>query len=236
VGQGHENGLHACFAIGLLNQVIGLPTVPGGTLGWPAKSSGYPASRAGSAGLPIRAWTAYWKTDRFGASSGLKRSHGPWPVAIPENKHGLNPNCITTMGHIGTNINFQSDRHDIWDKMGCKDKLKMMISWGCNSVLSIANHELIAECLKEIPFIVVYDLVNNELTEGFADIVLPAVSFLEDCDCSGFSSQGFNQAFGMEDWYCHIFQPVIQPQGERRQWQQVLYDIAVRLGKKDLFL
>ena len=30
------------------------------------------------------------------------------------------------------------------------------------------------------------------------DIVLPAVTYLEDCDCSGFSSQGFNQAFGLE--------------------------------------
>ena len=69
------------------------------------------------------------------------------------------------MGHIGTNINFQTDRHEIWEKMGCKDRLKMMISWGCNSVLSIANHETIAECLKEIPYIVVYDIVNNE-TDG----------------------------------------------------------------------
>jgi len=154
---------------------------------------------------------------------------------MPHNNHGLNPNCITTMGHIGTNINFQSDRHEIWDKMGSKDRLKMMISFGLNSVLSIANHELVEECLKEIPFIVVYELINNELTEGFADIVLPAVSYLEDCDCSGFSSQGFNQAFGKVDWYCHVFQPVVEIKKERRHWQQVLYDIACRLGKKEAF-
>jgi anaerobic selenocysteine-containing dehydrogenase len=234
-GQGHENGLHACFAIGLLNQLVGSADVPGGTLGWPARSSGYP----GTGELhwsPYKGVDGFLETDRFGASSGLKYSHGPWPVAMPENNHGLNPNCITSMGHIGTNINFQSDRHEIWEKMGCKDRLKMMISYGCNSVLSIANHELVAECLKEIPYIIVYDLINNELTEGFADIVLPAVSYLEDCDCSGFSSQGFNQAFGKEDWYCHVFQPVIKPKGESRHWQQVLYDLACRVGCKEKFI
>jgi anaerobic selenocysteine-containing dehydrogenase len=233
-GQGHENGLHACFAVSLLNQLVGSADVPGGTLGWPAKSSGFPATGQ-LHWSPYKGVDGLLETDRFGASSGLKRSHGPWPVAVPENNQGLNPNCITTMGHIGTNINFQSDRHEIWNKMGCRDHLKMMISWGCNSVLSIANHETVAECLKEIPYIVVYDLVNNELTEGFADIVLPAVSYLEDCDCSGFSSQGFNQAFGHEDWYCHVFQPVVEIKAQRRQWQQVLYDLACRLGKKEEF-
>jgi len=234
-GQGHENGLHTCFAVGLLNQLVGSADVPGGTLGWPARSSGYPGTGE-LCWSPYKGVDGMLETDRFGASSGLRRSHGPWPVPYPENNHGLNPNCITTMGHIGTNINFQSDRHCIWEKMGCKDRLKMMISFGCNSVLSIANHKTVEDSLKELDYIIVYDVIDNELTEGFADIVLPAVTYLEDCDCSGFSSQGFNQAFGKEDWYCHVFQPVFQPMGEARQWQQVLYDLACRLGRREQFL
>jgi molybdopterin-containing oxidoreductase family molybdopterin binding subunit len=154
---------------------------------------------------------------------------------MPENKHGLNPNSITTVGHIGTNINFQRDRHEIWNKMGAKDRLEIMISWGCNAILSIANHETVADALKEIPYIVVYDIFNNELTEGFADIVLPGVSYLEDCDGSGFAGQNFNHAFGTEDWCYHIVQPVVELKGERRRWQQVLYDIACRLGYKEKF-
>ena len=232
--QGHDNGLHACFAISLINQLVGAADVPGGTLGWPARSSGYP----GTGQLnwsPYKGVDGFVETDHFGACSGLSPSHGPWPVEMPENNHGLNPNCITTMGHIGTDINFQSDRHEIWDKMGCKDRLKMLFSYGCNSILSVVNPEQMEECLKEIPYIVVYDLWNNEFTEGFADIVLPAVSYLEDCDCSGFSSQGFNQAFGKEDWFCHVFQPVVKLKGERRHLQQVLYDIACRLDKKEAF-
>ncbi len=81
----------------------------------------------------------------------------------------------------------------------------------------------------------VYEILNNELTEGFADIVLPGVSYLEDCDGSGFAGQNFNHAFGMADWCCHVVQPVVELKGQRRRWQQVLYDIACRLGYKEKY-
>ncbi len=233
-GQGHENGLHACFAISLLNQLVGSADVPGGTLGWPARSLGYPETGE-LCWSPYKGTDGFLETDRFGPMAGVLPMHGPWPTAMPENKHGLNPNSITTVGHIGTNINFQSDRHEIWNKMGNKDRLEMMISWGCNAILSTANHDTVADALMEIPYIVVYDIFNNELTEGFADIVLPGVCYLEDADGSGMAGQNFNHAFGMEDWCCHIVQPVVELKGERRRWQRVLYDIACRLGYKEKF-
>jgi anaerobic selenocysteine-containing dehydrogenase len=151
---------------------------------------------------------------------------------MPENKHSLNPNCITTVGHIGTNINFQSDRHEVWNKMGAKHRLEMMISYGCNAILSVANPSVVADALQEIPYIVVYDIFNNEMTEGFADIVLPGVCYLEDADASGFAGQNFNHAFGTSDWSYHIVQPVVELKGERRRWQPVLFDIVCRLGLK----
>ena len=234
-GQGHENGLHACFAVCLLNQLVGSADVPGGTLGWPAKSSGFPETGS-LTWTPYKGIDGFLETQHFGPLAGVIPSHGPWPVEMPENKHSLNPNTISTVGHIGTNINFQKDRHKIWDKMGAKQRLKMMISWGCNPILSCANPEVVGEGLQEIPFIVVYDILNNELTEGFADIVLPGVSYLEDSDASGFAGQNFNHAFGTADWYCHIVQPVVEPKAERRPWQQVLFDIVCRLGYKEKFL
>ena len=234
-GQGHENGFHACFAVCLLNQLVGSADVPGGTLGWPAKSSGY----SGTGELswsPYKGTDGFLETDHFGPMAGLMASHGPWPTHVPENNRGLNPNCITSVGHIGTNINFQSDRYEIWNKMGSKDRLKMMIAWGSNSLLSTANHDTAAEALKEMEYIVIYDIFNNELTEGFADIVLPAVCYLEDCDGSGFAGQNFNHPYGMEDWSYHIVQPVVPIKGERRQWQTVLLELATRLGYREKYL
>lgn len=234
-GQGHENGLHACFAVCLLNQLVGSADVPGGTLGWPAKSSGYPPTGE-LCWSPYKGTDGFLETNHFGPTAGVIPGHGPWPTEMPENKHSLNPNCITTVGHIGTNINYQSDRHEVWNKMGAKHRLEMMISWGCNAILSVANPEPVAESLQEIPFIVVYDIFNNEMTEGFADIVLPGVSYLEDLDASGFAGQNFNHAFGTADWCYHIVQPVVELKGERRRWQQVLFDIVCRLGVKDKYL
>ena len=234
-GQGHENGFHACFAVCLLNQLVGSADVPGGTLGWPAKSSGY----SGTGELswsPYKGTDGFLETDHFGPMAGLMASHGPWPTHVPENNRGLNPNCITSVGHIGTNINFQSDRYEIWKKMGSRDRLKMMIAWGSNSLLSTANHDTAAEALKEMEYIVIYDIFNNELTEGFADIVLPAVCYLEDCDGSGFAGQNFNHPYGMEDWSYHIVQPVVPIKGERRQWQTVLHELATRLGYREKYL
>jgi anaerobic selenocysteine-containing dehydrogenase len=233
-GQGHENGFHACFAVCLLNQLVGSADVPGGTLGWPARSSGFPGTGELS-WSPYKGVDGFIETDRFGPLAGVIPTHGPWPTAMPENKHRLNPNAITSVGHIGTNINFQKDRHQVWNKMGAKDRLKMMISWGCNAVLSVANPETVGEALQEIPFIVVYDILNNELTEGFADIVLPGVSYLEDEDASGFAGQNFNHAFGSADWCYHILQPVVELTGQRRRWQQVLYELACRLGAKEQY-
>lgn len=234
-GQGHENGLHACFAVCLLNQLIGSADVPGGTLGWPAKSSGYPETGE-LCWSPYKGTDGFLETNRFGPTAGVIPGHGPWPTEMPENKHSLNPNCITTVGHIGTNINYQRDRHEVWNKTGAKHRLEMMISWGCNAVLSVANPDTVGEALQEIPFIVVYDIFNNELTEGFADIVLPGVSYLEDLDASGFAGQNFNHAFGTADWCYHVVQPVVELKGERRRWQQVLFDIASRLGLQEKYL
>jgi len=119
--------------------------------------------------------------------------------------------------------------------MGAKTRLEMMISWGCNAILSVANPEIVADALHEIPYIVVYDIFNNELTESFADIVLPGVSYLEDADASGFAGQNFNHAFGLSDWCYHIVQPAVEPKGERRRWQRVLFEIIDRLGAREKY-
>ena len=120
--------------------------------------------------------------------------------------------------------------------MGAKDKLKMMISWGNNPVLSVANHETTAESLKEIPYIIAYDIINNEFTEGFADIVLPATCYLEEEDCEGLAGHNYNHAFGLEDWCCHIVQPVVPLKGERRQWEKVLIELVDRLSIKEMYI
>lgn len=233
-GEGHENSYHTCFAVSLLNQIVGACDVPGGTLGWPARSLGYPGTGKLS-WSPFRGVDGMLETDRFGPWAGLQLSHGPWPIKMPEKHHELELQDIFT-GASRVSSTYLSDQEEIWEKTGYTERPEMMISWGNNLVMSCSNPDELAKILKKFSFIVVYELFNNEFTESFADIVLPATSYLEESTCEGLAGQNFNHAFGMEDWCCHINQPVVRSMHSRRQWESVLYELVDRLDVKERFV
>jgi len=97
--------------------------------------------------------------------------------------------------------------------------------------MSLANPEVTADSLKEIPFVVVFELFQTELTEGFADIVLPDTCYLEDASWVEGYAFNFNHAFGMDDWSFHIQQPVTEPLPGTRHITDVTMEILHRLGK-----
>jgi molybdopterin-containing oxidoreductase family molybdopterin binding subunit len=233
-GQGHENSHHTCFAISLLNQIVGAADVPGGTLGWPARSMGYP----GTGKLkwsPTKDSDGFITFDHFGPWGGMIAHEGPWPFKMPENRHQLDLLDVFTLAPYQVVLN-ASDQDEIWQKVGCPYRPEMILSFGLNSVMSTANREIIAGVLRKIPFIVVHELFNNEFTEGFADIVLPATSYLEESSWSeGMAGQNFNHPFGMRDWSHHIMQPVVEPKFGRQSWPDFLCELIDRLGKREEF-
>ena len=235
--EGHENSHHTCYAVTLLNQIVGAADVPGGTLGLgPARSLGYPGTGSFS-WSPYKGIDGFIETDHFGPIGGLTNHHGPWPIKMPENTLGKTP--LATNSTVGAWNNFyRSDKDEIWQAMGSPDRLEveMILSWGCNSVMSCASAYIAEEVLKKIPFIVVFDLFNNETTEGFADIVLPATSYLEEADGEGLADQNFNQAPGLDDWCLHIVQPTVELKPGRRQWETILMELADRVGIKEKYI
>jgi len=238
-GQGHENSRHTCFAVALLNQIVGSAEVPGGTLGLgPSRSLGYPGTGYVS-WSPYKGVDGFLESDHFGSTGGVpfKKHHFPFPVAMPKNTLGIIPLGPNSIPGIPMGI-FTSDQEEIWQQLGRPDRLEteMMLSWGVNAVLGVSSPAIAAEVLGKIPFIVVYDLFNNETTEGFADIVLPATSYLEESIGEGLIDQDFNQATGMEDWSLHIIQPAVEPKHSRRQWGTVLIELAERLGIKEKYI
>ncbi|MBA7664613.1 Sulfite dehydrogenase subunit A [subsurface metagenome] len=98
--------------------------------------------------------------------------------------------------------------------------------------MSVGNRDSIAQALKEIDFIVIFELFNNETTEGFADIVLPDTCYLEQDNWAMGLAQNFNHAWGMDDWCYHISQQVVKPKAQRRHFYDVTFEIAERLGKE----
>jgi anaerobic selenocysteine-containing dehydrogenase len=71
---------------------------------------------------------------------------------------------------------------------------------------------------------------HNETTEGFCDIVLPESHYLETLDIAGSFGVTYNYPIGMDKWSFHVRMPVVEPRGEARDLQDVMYDLADRVG------
>jgi len=222
-GEGHENSHHTCLAVSLLNAVVGNCDVPGGTLGWPARCLGYP----GTGKLkqePYKGVDGMIETNYF-----FTRLHGPWPPHMPHRAKDASLMNIFTLAPFPF-VYGSSDQEEIWKKIGMDHNFEVMFSYGCNTIMSLANPYATAETIKKIPFVVIFEIFNTELTEGFADIVLPDTCYLEEeawVEGYGFN---FNHAFGMDDWCYHVQQPVVEPQAERRNVNWVVREMLDRLG------
>ncbi len=229
--EAHENSFHTCFAICLLNVIVGSADVPGGTLGWPATSLGYPGT--GKFNLPLLAGKdGMLEIEHFGPlGAGIKRQ-GPWPAHMPENRHHLTLTDIFPMA-MHSFVPIGEDREELAQKNEVPYRLEMIIAWASNSIMSMANPEKHAEAYKEIPFIVVSELFSTELAEGFADILLPDTCYLEQASWSDGLGFNFNYPFGMDDWCFHILQPVVEPQYQRRSFYEVMWELAKRMGQKE---
>jgi len=234
-GEGHGNSHQSCFSLSLLNTIIGGCDVPGGTVGWPARTLGYPGT-----GRPK--WEPYKGIDGFltiehhGPASGTI-FHGhphPWPIPLPYKAGTLDlHNLLPLM--VNCFVFSASDQEEIWQKLGVDYRVEMIMDWACNPMLSVANQDIQDEIYKKVPFIVVFELFNSEFTEGYADIVLPDTSSLEMTNWGEGLALNFNHAFGMDDWCYHILQPVVPPKYERRNAYNVLYELADRFGKRKEF-
>lgn len=223
-GEGHGNAFHTAMGVCLLSHIVGAADVPGGTVGLSCRSLGYPEtgnlSFAPGTGPDGMLTAPLWVTP-----------HTPWPV------HG--PKVPTDMGLLefftmssGSPVWAMKNAEELWQKINLPYRIEVLLNFGCNSVLGIANPEAQEEFLKKIPFIVSWDLFDNEFSEGFADILLPDTSYLETftfVDGQGFN---FNYPHAMDPWCYHITQPVVKPEHGRRYIMDVSFDLLDRLGKR----
>ncbi|MBI4296621.1 MAG: molybdopterin-binding protein, partial [Chloroflexi bacterium] len=154
--------------------------------------------------------------------------HGPWPVRVPERirtASDLVPFASANVIYAG------NDRDEFMGKAGLPHQYDMWVALGSNVPMSVANGEIIAKILKNVPFGVLFELFSNELAEGFADIVLPDVCYLENYAFDSFVPF-LCQPFGTDPWAYHIGQPIVEPVGQRRNSVDVAWEIVDRLGMR----
>lgn len=220
--EGHMNSLQTCMALDLLNQVVGAADVPGGCLGISPTCFGYPETgrlrsipKSGPDGLME---VGNWLTP-----------HPPYPPEEPKAPEILGLNDLFSMS-VGTPIQWGSDREKLREQFKLPYKrIKFLLNWGANLVMAIGNAKLVAEELKSIDFIVSFNITMNETAE-FADIVLPDTCFLERFFPASTWPFNFNYPSGLGEWSWGIYQPVVKPEGQCRDFMDVLLDLTYRLG------
>ena len=228
--QGHVNSGWTCLSIDLLNHMVGAADVPGGAMGHGAPvCHGLPET-----GKPNT--IPYADDDGLMIVKGWVYDHKPYPLR----KIGP-PKRLDMQDMFPCSIyNAWSITSPEWYKWLEHFKIdyrpSIFFNFGSNSVMTMANAEEITEnFLKKFEYVISFNIFQNEFTEAVADIVLPDASFLERyTPCVTFPST-FSHPTVTDKWSWQIRQPVVDPMFERRDFNDVMLELAKRLGIADKY-
>lgn len=219
--QGHMNSVYNFFAIDLLNQLVGAADVVGSCLGFNPTCHGYPETgrlayvpSPGPDGLMVTGtWMGY---------------HYPYPLQEPKLPTQLG---LQDLFPLSMNSPFQAstDQEAWWKEFDLPYRPEVLLNFGANILMSIANKEAVADSLARYEFFVSIDLFLTETTQ-FADIVLPDCGYLQTLDSRSNWPFIFSLPGGMGEWCWPIRQPVVPPVGQQRRFQDVLLELADRIG------
>ena len=221
--QGHRNSLYNFVAIDLLNELVGACDVVGSCLGFNPACHGLPETgrhryipHSGPDGLmTVGMWLGY---------------HIPYPFHPPKAPKSTGLQDLYVMGMMSP-FQHSDDSEEMWSKFELPYRPEVMINFGCNLIMSFANKDSMARSLDAYKFIVSFDLFLNE-TSPFADIILPDGSHMQSLDSRANFPFLFNHPAGMGNWSWPIRQPVLPLDGEQRRFQDVMLELAERLGMR----
>jgi molybdopterin-containing oxidoreductase family molybdopterin binding subunit len=219
--QGHKNSSHICFAVDLLNQLVGAADVVGGALGFNPVCHGHPET-----GRPAYAPRA--ERDGLMTPGTWMLPHLPYPPAEPRHPDSLGFIELFPLSHVSP-LMASADQEAWWQRFELPYRPKMLLNYGANSLMSVGNKDTVAESLKRFEFIVSFDLFLNEFSD-FADLILPDASYLEVLDPRPNFPFIFNHPAGPGTWGWPIRQPVAPLTHERRSAREVLLGLAYRMG------
>ncbi len=228
--QGHVNSGWNCLAIDLLNQVVGASDVPGGAMGHgPPVSHGHPDT-----GKPET--IPYACEDGLMIVKGWVYDHKPYPLREPKPPKRLDLQDMFPCSVYNAFTIMSPNWEKYLEDFKIDYRPEIMINFGSNSVMTMANaHDVTENFLKKFDFVFSFNIYQNEFTEAVADIVLPDCSFLERyTPCVTFPST-FCHPTGMDHWVWQIRQPVVEPLYERRDFNEVMLELAKQLGIEDKY-
>ena len=217
--QGHRHSALTCMALGLLQEIVGANNVPGGSLGMNSRSFGYPETSQPS----------YSPSE--GPDGLLKVGFqwvppAPWPVREAKKPEDIGMQELVPTAGVSPLFPWGITERE---KYKIPYKLEFVMQMGGNYIMAIADPRVLEKAFKEDIFTAAFSLYLDESTE-FADIVLPDACYLERLDLQ---VDWVSSISPVDEWAWHIRQPVVEPMFQRRPAQQVLLELAERLGILD---
>jgi molybdopterin-containing oxidoreductase family molybdopterin binding subunit len=217
--QGHKHGFHNCWPLKLLNIVVGSVNVPGGILSTAA------------AGKSPHEWWPEGGTDGM-LEDGGHIFHSPHPKAFP----GRTPTTPVRMD-LGELFPLASHFHTLLpitvenpSAYGLNYGLELLLHVPVNSLMgSFGDLKKVERLYRSLKFIAGFAVEINE-TNLFDDIVLPYPTYLERYDFNSGSAAHSIPPCGHHDFHWQVRHPVVEPMGEVRHPQEVITELADRLG------
>jgi anaerobic selenocysteine-containing dehydrogenase len=214
--EAHRHTALTCMSFELLQQIVGAVNVPGGEISLNACSLGYPETGS-------HAYSPYESVDGILAPGLWHHPQTPWPTKDPQKPESvmmteLSPTVVATSSLVPLAI---IDR----EKYKIPYKIEFNMVTGSNYIMTVADPGMMEKAFKDV-FTVSFSLYLDESTE-FADIVLPDACYLERLDVR-VDVPSSNSP--VDAWSFHIRQPVVEPMYQRRSVQEVLLELAERVG------
>jgi molybdopterin-containing oxidoreductase family molybdopterin binding subunit len=217
----HKHSLLTCFAIQLLNHVIGNVGMPGGCVSvdpvlLPNKFANF-------------SWSYSASSDGMLVAGGrlikAKTSPYPPPEAMPPENVFLRE--LTPMAIVAEAMGLLNILNPEQFKFPYKPEV--LFQSRTNIMMTTGNPEQRAEWFRKFDLVVSFAVEIDETAE-MADIVLPDSHFLEKLE-TGVSGESEQGPVGLaNDWCFQIRQPVVEPPPGVRNWNEVLMEIAERVG------
>jgi molybdopterin-containing oxidoreductase family molybdopterin binding subunit len=219
--QGHKHGFHNCYVLKLLNIVVGSVNVPGGILS------------TGAAGKFPHEW---WPE---GGTDGMLEHGGQiMPIAHPSAFPGRTPTPPRRMD-LGELFPLASHYHTLMPitaenpaafGLGEEDRIEVLLHAPVNSLLgSFGDVKKVEKLFQSLRFSVGFAVEINE-SNLFDDVILPFPSYLERYDFMAGMGEYLIAPCGQDDFHWHVRQPVVELPPGMRQPQEVLQELAERLG------
>ncbi len=102
-------------------------------------------------------------------------------------------------------------------------RVRALLLFGTDMLSSFADANRVAQGLARQDLVVSYDLFVNDTARRFADLLLPATSWLEELGCKSTNT------------HLYLMPKILEAPGETRDLPWVLRELASRLGLEDFF-